>query len=166
MAPIYDNSFRDDSDIINCINSLQRDSQPDPPPSNSKIPPNSNPLRYKDPEVVEIFSSDEEEQPETTRSKEDCPNRPSLVSSDDYPNDATHWVEYNERDRRQARAEKMRIRNRTSSGSPDEYPDPDVEQLIAMVDLQTLDEPSQGESESIKSNAVNRLATQLAPQLP
>jgi hypothetical protein len=74
MAPIYNNSFRDDNDIINCINSLQLDSRPNPPPNN-KIPPRSNPLRYKDREVIEIFSSDEE-QPETTRSKEDRTKRP------------------------------------------------------------------------------------------
>jgi hypothetical protein len=181
MAPIYNNSFRDDIDIINCINSLRRDSQPNPPPNNSNIPPHSNPLHYKDREVIEIFSSDEEEQPETARSKEVRPNRPSSVSSDDYPNDATHWVEYNVRDRRQARAKEMRSDeeeqpettrskedrpNRASSGSPDEYPDPEIDRLIAMVDLQTLDGPSHGEYESIKFNAANRLATQLAPQLP
>ncbi|KIM87298.1 hypothetical protein PILCRDRAFT_3798 [Piloderma croceum F 1598] len=157
MAPIYNNSFRDDIDIINCINSLRRDSQPNPPPNNSNIPPHSNPLRYKDREVIEIFSSDEEEQPETARSKEVRPNRPSSVSSDDYPNDATHWVEYNVRDRWQARAKEMcsdeeeqpettRSKedrpNRASLGSPDEYPDPEIDRLIAMVDLQTLDGPS------------------------
>jgi hypothetical protein len=105
--------------------------------------------------VIEIFSSDEEEQSETTSSKEDRPNRPSLVSFDNYPKDAIHWVEYNEWDRWQARAKKMRIPNRASSGSPDEYPDPEIERLITMVDIQTLNGPSQGESKSIKFNAAN-----------
>jgi hypothetical protein len=139
MAPIYDNSFRGDDDIINCLNSLRLDSQPNPAPnsnapSNSNAMPHSNPLHNRN-EVIEIFSSDEEEESEVTSSE-----------GDELPNDATCWVEYNEQNGRQAHAERMGHRKHQSLGSTDEYPDPEFNRLIATVDLHTLDGP-QGESD-------------------
>ena len=131
MAPIYEDSFRGDADLIECFNSLRigNNPSPHPGPPTDKIPGCAD-------------SSDEVEQP---ASKSNRTNRVRLH----YPDDPLHWVEYGEDDWHQARP---RPRSRQSTPSTDEYPDSEVDRQIAAVDLDTLNDP---EGIDIRNNIIH-----------
>jgi hypothetical protein len=121
---VYEDALRNDSNLIRCFNSLRLENAPTSASSH-----NSN-VRDRSREVIEIFTSDEDDTP---ASQPGSTTRPALLS---YPNSTEYYMEHSEADRRQARA---RHQNRPSAASTDEYPDSDVDRQIAAVDLRSLE---------------------------
>ena len=121
MPLMHKNALCEDPDLLQLFENLNLQAAPSPQPR----------LRENgDRPVIEIFSSDEEEEenPEASTT-----GRPAGVR---FPTNKEPRIEFNEADRQLSRAQ---LRNLPSVESLDEYPDSDVERSIANVDVQSLE---------------------------
>jgi hypothetical protein len=121
---VYKDALCNDSNLIRCFNSLRLENAPTSASSH-----NSN-FCDRSREVVEIFTSDKDDTP---ASQSRSSTRPAIHS---YLNSAEYYTEYSEADRCQAHAQHQ---NCPSAVLTDEYPDLDVDQQIAAVELQSLE---------------------------